>query len=226
MRKYFLPGLMMVLSVLLILSGCLQSIPNQTGGSESTTQLDDFYFIAEDPNLVNIVIDWNNDVHEGNAMPDTWGSGAKYDTNATYEDKNCWEITPGNNWGIQAAVLAFMGDIYKDEQGQTKVDPIPVDISQYSYINLVIAAPALTGSHENFDIKMKIANLDTDPNNDIEISILGYFEITADWQTVKIPLSDFGTPEQIKDLPADQIAIFTLNAPEPFFIADWWLSAE
>ncbi|ADN02324.1 family 16 glycosylhydrolase [Spirochaeta thermophila] len=182
----------------------------------TATEDPEFYLIAEDPGLVDVVMDWDpNTLTQGAVMPDVWGSGSTYDAQATYNGKNCWSVTPGTGWGISGGVLAFMGDIYDG----TKVADFPADIATYTSIKLTLALPADFDPASGHDIHMKLAG------SEKEISILPYLDTaTTDWQQVTVPLSAFGTPSEIAG--STQIAIFTLGSTQPYYIAEWRLSAN
>ncbi|AEJ61782.1 laminarinase [Spirochaeta thermophila DSM 6578] len=108
-----------------------------------------------------------------------------------------------------------MGDIYDG----TKLADFPADISTYTSVKLTFALPADFDLGSNHDIHMKLAG------SAKEISILPYIDTsTTDWQQVSVPLSAFGTPEELAG--STQIAIFTLGSAQPYYIAEWRLSSQ
>ena len=186
--------------------------PSPAGELVTGDEDPEYYFLAEDPTKIDITIDWDNNAHNGTIMPDTWGSGTALNTSATYLSKPCWEMTAGNWWGVSAAVLAMMGDIYEGN----KLAPFPVDVSTYDSLEFVLAT---TGDFS--DVKVKLAGLET------EISIAAYMNLTSTgWQAVSVPLSAFGNVDLSK---TTQIAIFGLggtSGASKLYVAEFYLKAN
>ncbi|NLG84818.1 MAG: family 16 glycosylhydrolase [Firmicutes bacterium] len=186
--------------------------PPPSGGLVTGDEDPEYYFVAEDPGKIDITIDWDNNAHNGTIMPDTWGSGTALNTSAAYLSKPCWEMTAGNGWGISAAVLAMMGDIYDTN----KLAPFPADVSTYDSLEFVLAT---TGDFS--DVKVKLAGVEK------EISIAAYMTLTStEWQTVSVPLSTFGAVDLAK---TTQIAIFGLGGASgvsKLYVAEFYLKAN
>jgi len=170
--------------------------------------LDDYYFLSEYPALVDITIDWDNTVNDGDISVDEWGTGTVLNDSVIYNGKSTWELTGAPVWGASnVTLLALMGDLYDGGQAE-----FPVEVTDYNSIEITLAS---SGGFD--DLKMKLAG------PELEISIADYVDLTStDWQTISVPLSEFGS---IDVDSVTQIALFGWGgaAGEKLYVADFYL---
>ncbi|MBA2133826.1 family 16 glycosylhydrolase [Hydrogenispora sp. UU3] len=172
----------------------------------------EYYFIADNPSLVDVVYGSNHNAHDGDIALDPWGTPYTIKQNVTFAGKNCWQVTASGGWG---SVMAFMGDVYSPAAPPAA---FPADLSTYDTIELKLAVSA---GNTFADIKMKFAGAEH------EFSLIDYgLDLAATgWQEITIPLSDFAF--DLKTVT--QIAIFALGGKtgaDHFYVTDYYLKAE
>ena len=94
---------------------------------------DKFVFISSSGENVDIIVDGDDTVHEGNITVGEWSTGTSITNDVVYDGKSAVKLTQGSGWG---AALAMMGDTYGDVQSYD------LDLKEYSTINLKIVADA------------------------------------------------------------------------------------
>ena len=143
---------------------------------------DKFVILTSTDEEVDLRVDDNDLVNEGNITFSDWSTGSTFAGDVIYNGLNSFEVTKGNGWG---AVLALMGDIYGG------VQTYEIDVAQYSTINFKIAA---TGAFTEYTVDFLV--------NGSEYKIP--LTVSSGWTDVSINTADI--PLNLSKLT--QIAIF------------------
>ncbi|MBA2133827.1 family 16 glycosylhydrolase [Capillibacterium thermochitinicola] len=186
----------------------------------------EYYFMADDPTLIDVIYGWDPNSKDGDITLDTWGTWAPYKIDAFYAGKNCWEVTAAGGWSpeVMGSALALMGDVYST--GAPPAD-FPADLSTYDYIKLEVAVSE--GSTFN-DIKIKLALPQGKGHLEPEISLKDYgFDpaVQGEWQSISIPLSAFESTTGEYDLSeVTQIGLFSTFGQvgvDKYYVTDYYL---
>lgn len=175
----------------------------------------EYYFIADEKDLVDVVYGYDNNSHDGDITIDTWGTFAPITQNVTYAGKNCWQITAAGGWGGWASVLALMGDVYSPAAPPAD---FPADLSTYDSIELSLA---VSEGSTFTDMKMKFAG----PEHEFSLKDYGFDSSVTGWQHISVPLTDF----EFDLSTVTQIAIFSVDGVigvDKFYVTDYYLKAE
>tara|TARA_R110001583_G_scaffold42735_1_gene135830 strand:+ start:553 stop:2286 length:1734 start_codon:yes stop_codon:yes gene_type:complete len=148
---------------------------------------DKFVFISSTGEDVDIVVDGDNTVHEGNIEVGEWSTGTTITNDIEYDGLNAIRLTQGSGWG---AVLAMMGDIYGGVQSYD------IDIKAYSTINFKIASDASFSEY--------VLYFGTTVGAEVKIPL----SVNSDWTNVSINIDDI--PLNLDKL--SQIVIYGVGA--------------
>ncbi len=182
-------------------------------GFVTGTEDPEYYFIADNPTLVDILYGNDPNSIDGDITLDTWGTGTPLTKNVTFEGKNCWELTTSGSWGT---VVAFMGDVYSPDAPPAD---FPADVSTFNTIEISLAA---SDNNTFTDMKVKFAG----PEEEFSLANYGFDPTTTGWQIISIPLSDFNS---IDLSTVSQIAVFALGGEagiDKFYITDFYLKTQ
>lgn len=169
---------------------------------EKDSSDDKFVFISSTGEDVDIVVDGDNAVHEGNITVGEWSTSTTISTDVEYNGLNAWKLTQTSGWG---AVLAMMGDTYGGVQSYD------LDLNEYSTVNFKIAADAdFTEYYVDFLTT-------TGAEAKIPLSVIS----NSNWKDVSISLADL--PINLNQL--NQIVIYGVgNSGNSLYITDFSIS--
>lgn len=148
---------------------------------------DKFVFISSSGEDVDIVVDGDNTVHQGNIEVGEWSTGTTITSDIEYDGLNAMRLTQGAGWG---AVLAMMGDIYGGVQSYD------IDLKAYSTINFKIASDASFSEY--------VLYFGTTAGAEVKIPL----SVNSDWNNVSINIDDI--PLNMDKL--SQIVIYGVGA--------------
>jgi hypothetical protein len=148
---------------------------------------DKFVFISSSGEDVDIVVDGDNTVHQGNIEVGEWSTGTTITSDIEYDGLNAMRLTQGAGWG---AVLAMMGDIYGGVQSYD------IDLKAYSTINFKIASDASFSEY--------VLYFGTTVGAEVKIPL----SVNSDWGDVSINIEDI--PLNLDKL--SQIVIYGVGA--------------
>ena len=161
---------------------------------------DKFVFISSTGEDVDIVVDDDDTVHEGNITVGEWSTSTTISTDVEYDGLTSWQITQTSGWG---AVLAMMGDTYGEVQSYD------LDLNEYSTINFSIAE----------DGSFSEIYLDILTTTGAECKIALSFD--SDWTDVSINIDEL--PINVDQL--SQIVIYGVgNSGDNLYITDFNIS--
>jgi len=166
---------------------------------EKDSSDDKFVFISSTGEDVDMVVDGDNTVHEGNITVGEWSTSTTINTDAEYNGLNAWKLTQTSGWG---AVLAMMGDTYGGVQSYD------LDLNEYSTVNFKIAADA------NFTEYYVDFLTTTGAEAKIPLSVVS----NSTWKEVSISLADL--PINLDQL--NQIVIYGVgNSGNSLYVTDF-----
>ena len=149
---------------------------------------DKFVFISSTDEDIDIVVDGDNTVHEGNITVGEWSTSTTISTtDVEYDNVAAWKLTQTSGWG---AVLAMMGDTYGEVQSYD------LDLSEYSTINFSIA--------EDNNFSETYIDILTTTGAECKIAI----SVSSDWSDVSINLDEL--PVNLDQI--NQIVIYGVGA--------------
>ncbi|OUS29862.1 hypothetical protein A9Q98_05590 [Thalassotalea sp. 42_200_T64] len=157
---------------------------------------DKFVIFTSSGESVDLRVDDNNLVNDGNITFSEWSTGSMLAGDVTYADLNAFEVTKGNGWG---AVLALMGDIYGG------VQTYEIDVAKYNTVNFKVAA---TGAFSEYTVDFIVDGAE----HKIPLTV------SSAWSEVNINTADI--PLNLTKLT--QIAIFAVggNAGDKLYVTD------
>ncbi|MCG6201090.1 hypothetical protein [Psychromonas antarctica] len=159
---------------------------------------DKFVFISSSDEQVDIIVDDNNFVHDGNITINDWSTGTSFAADVVYDGLSAMELTKGAGWG---AVLAMMGDIYG---GVLTYD---LDLTKYNTVNFKIAA---AGNFTGYEIDFVTA-----AGAELKLPLT----VNSNWTDVSFNLADL--PLNLTKI--SQIAIYGIGgaAGDNIYITDF-----
>ncbi|MFT6984328.1 MAG: hypothetical protein ACJAT7_000114 [Psychromonas sp.] len=158
---------------------------------------DKFVLLSSSGEEVDLRVDDNGLINEGNITFSDWSTGSILNGAATYNGLSAFEVTKGSGWG---AVLALMGDIYGGVQSWE------IDVSKYQTINFSVAA---TGGFSAYTVDFVV------DGSEYKMPI----QVSSSWNEISINVADI--PLDLNKLT--QIAIFGEggNAGDKLYVTDF-----
>ena len=149
---------------------------------------DKFVFISSTDEDIDIVVDGDSTVHEGNITVGEWSTSTTISTtDVKYDNVAAWKLTQTSGWG---AVLAMMGDTYGSVQSYD------IDLSEYSTLNFSIA--------EDNNFSETYLDILTTTGAECKIAL----SVGSDWSDVSINLDEL--PVNLDQI--NQIVIYGVGA--------------